>query len=81
MGQVFPLESFDDDTPVVDPAEAAYQEGFTAGEAAGRARAEEDQTTLKAALVHAIADLEFTNSEARGEMTRAMAPLMQALVE
>ncbi|MEM8537130.1 MAG: hypothetical protein AAGF56_04625 [Pseudomonadota bacterium] len=81
MGQVFPLESFDDDTPVIDPAEAAYHEGFTAGQAAGQAAAEADQLALKASLVQAIADLEFTYSEARGEMTRALAPVFQALVE
>jgi len=80
MAQLFALESFDPAVPQESPTDVAYQEGFAAGLEAGRSAAEAAQTALQADLVQAVADLEFTYSEARGEMTRALAPFMQALI-
>lgn len=80
MMQALALESFDEAAPQVSAVDLAYQEGFAAGQAAAEAAAADDQLALRAQLVQAINDLEFTYGEARGEMTRAMRPLLRLMI-
>lgn len=75
------LESFDLDDDEPTGGDAAYQEGYAEGYTAGQTAAANAQQALEGALVQAIADIEFKYEEARGEITRSLAPLFQVLVE
>lgn len=74
------LESFDPDAPHIKRPDPAYLAGFAEGEAAGRAAAEAQQGALRSELVQAIADLNFTFSEAKQDITQSLRPLFDQVL-
>lgn len=79
MVQRLLLDCFDDSTPIQSPTDLAYQKGFENGHAAGLSAAKAAEAALSAELVQTIGDLQFKYSEARGEITQSLAPLLQTI--
>jgi len=73
------LESFDAPAKTETSDDAIYQAGFLAGIAEAERRAEGDQTTLRAGLVQAVSDLQFTYVEAQTDFLASLRPLMAAI--
>ncbi len=59
--------------------EAAYEEGFLAGQALATDAYVEDESRLTSELVEAIADARLTNEAARRHVSASLAPMVEAL--
>ncbi|MCK0095763.1 hypothetical protein MWU60_09285 [Yoonia sp. F2084L] len=75
------LEAFDADLTEDMPNNPAVQQAYDDGYAAGLTAATQDQSAISAELVQHIADLEFSYSEARGDILRTLSPLLDRVVE
>ena len=60
--------------------EAAYEDGFLAGQALATETYFQDESRLTSELVEAIADARLTNEAARRHVSASLAPMVEALV-
>ncbi len=81
MSRSLSLESFENVLSNDAAPNPEFNEGYEAGLAAGAAAAQAETEALNAAVVQAIADIDFTYAEARGQVLSALTPLFTTIAE
>jgi flagellar assembly protein FliH len=82
MGRLLILEPFDKPVEVTDDHTISqdWHDGHAAGFAAGQAVMERQQDRLREDVVQAVLDMNFTFAEARTQVLKSLAPLLDRVV-
>lgn len=75
------LESFDNGADTAPAPDLGYDTGYAAGRAEALAEAAAAQDALQAEVVQTIADLGFTFAEAKRDITLALGPLFDQVID